>query len=73
MPFQIAIACLQIACVILQKDLKNWFADLNVDMDKIQEIARAIVTLYELWKGFDEKKEILELLAKLPKAKPQQR
>jgi cyclin-C len=49
--------------------LKNWFAELNVDMDKIQEIARAIVTLYELWKGFDEKKEILELLAKLPKPK----
>lgn len=67
---QIAIGCLQIACVILQKELKAWFAELNVDMDKIQEIARAIMNLYELWKGYDEKKEIQELLVKMPKPKP---
>lgn len=67
--FQIAIGCLQIACVILQKELKAWFAELNVDMDKVQEIARAIVNLFELWKGYDEKKEILELLGKMPKPK----
>jgi cyclin C len=57
--------------VILQKELKHWFAELNVDMEKIQEIARAIVNLFELWKGFDEKKEISGLLEKIPKAKPQ--
>jgi cyclin-C len=55
--------------VILQKELKHWFAELNVDMDKIQEIARAVVNLFELWKGFDEKKEIAGLLEKMPKAK----
>jgi cyclin C len=55
--------------VILQKELKHWFAELNVDMDKIQEIARAIVNLFELWKGFDEKKEIHDLLQKIPKPK----
>jgi len=69
-PHQIAIGALQIACVILQKELKHWFAELNVDMDKIQEIARAIVNLFELWKSFDEKKEIAGLLDKIPKAKP---
>ena len=67
---QIAIGCLQIACVILQKELKSWFAELNVDMDKVQEIARAIVNLFELWKGYDEKKEIQALLEKMPKPKP---
>jgi cyclin C len=36
-------------------------------MDKIQEIARAIVNLFELWKTFDEKKEISGLLEKVPK------
>ncbi|RLU25968.1 hypothetical protein DMN91_002131 [Ooceraea biroi] len=51
-PYQIAIGCLQIACVILQKDLKSWFAELNADMEKIQEIARYIINLYELWKSF---------------------
>lgn len=39
-------------------------------MDKIQEISRAIINLFELWKGFDEKKEIMSLLDKIPKAKP---
>lgn len=39
-------------------------------MDKVQEIARAIVNLFELWKGYDEKKEIQALLEKMPKPKP---
>ncbi|KAL9877096.1 cyclin-C-like [Glossina fuscipes fuscipes] len=69
--FQIAIACLQIACVILQKDsMKQWFAELNVDLDKVQEIVRAIVNLFELWKDWKEKDEIQILLAKIPKPKP---
>lgn len=68
---QIAIACLQIACVILQKDsTKQWFAELNVDLDKVQEIVRAIVNLYELWKDWKEKDEIQILLSKIPKPKP---
>lgn len=68
---QIAIGCLQIACVILQKELKMWFAELNVDLEKVQEIARTIVNLFELWKNYDEKKEITELLLKMPKPKSQ--
>ncbi|KAJ8919631.1 hypothetical protein NQ315_006157 [Exocentrus adspersus] len=69
-PYQIAIGCLQIACVILQKDHKAWFAELNVDIERIQEIARYIINLFELWKTYDEKKEIQGLLAKMPKPKP---
>lgn len=61
--------CMQIACVILQRDLKSWFAELNADMEKIQEIARYIINLYELWKKYDEKNEIQGLLAKMPKPK----
>lgn len=68
-PYQIAIGCLQIACVILQKDLKSWFAELNADMEKIQEIARYIINLYELWKKYDEKNEMPAILAKMPKPK----
>ncbi|XP_050304023.1 cyclin-C [Anthonomus grandis grandis] len=69
-PYQIAIGCLGIACVILQKDQKSWFAELNVDLEKIQEIARCVMNLFELWKNYDEKKEIQGLLAKMPKPKP---
>ncbi|CAH0698935.1 unnamed protein product [Spodoptera exigua] len=70
-PYQIAIAALHIACVMLNKENhKPWFAELNVDMDKIQEIVRSIINLYEMWKSYDEKKEIQALLVKMPKPKP---
>ncbi|ENN73419.1 cyclin-C [Dendroctonus ponderosae] len=69
-PYQIAIGCLGIACVILQKDQKTWFAELNVDLEKIQEIGKNIMNLFELWKTYDEKKEIQGLLGKMPKPKP---
>lgn len=59
------------ACVVLQKDVKNWFAEVAVDMDKIQEITRYILALYDLYKTYDEKKEIQALLAKMPKPKTQ--
>lgn len=53
------------------KDLKTWFAELNVDLEKVQEVAKYIVNLFELWKSYDEKKEIPELLNKMPKPKTQ--
>lgn len=62
---------MQMACVVLQKDGKNWFAEIAVDTDKIQEIIRQILALYELYKTYDEKKEIQGLLAKMPKPKTQ--
>ena len=62
---------MQMACVVLQKDGKNWFAEVAVDMDKIQEITRTILALYDLYKSYEEKKEIQSLLAKMPKPKTQ--
>lgn len=56
----------------MQKDLKSWFAELNVDIEKIQEIAKYVISLFELWKTYDEKKDIQALLAKMPKPKTQQ-
>lgn len=38
-------------------------------MDKILEISRQILALYELWKNYDEKKEISGILEKMPKPK----
>ncbi|XP_055343358.1 cyclin-C-like [Paramacrobiotus metropolitanus] len=68
-PYLIALGCISIACITLQKDFKQWFAELAVDVDKIQEVVRHIMNLYELWKSFDEKKEIPVLLSKVPKPK----
>lgn len=56
--------------VILQKDVKSWFAELNVNMEKVQEISKTILALYELWRTYDEKKEIQDLLNKMPKPRP---
>jgi len=70
-PFLIALACLHMASVILGKDLRNWYAELSVDMDKIQEISKHVLNLYDLWKTYDEKKEIAGILAKMPKPKTQ--
>lgn len=68
-PYMIALACLHMACVIQQLDVKQWFAELNVDLEKVLEITKSILALYELWKNYDEKKEISALLAKMPKPK----
>ena len=64
-------ACLHMACATQSKDFKQWFAELNVDLDKILEISQRIFHLYEVWKNFDEKKEVPSLLSKMPKPKTQ--
>jgi len=68
-PYQIALACIHMACVIHNKDCKNWFAELRVDLEKVQEISKYILQLYELWKNFDEKKDMSGILQKMPKPK----
>ena len=49
--------------------MRNWFSELAVDMDKIQEITKHVLALYDLWKSYDEKKEIASILQKMPKPK----
>ncbi|XP_074617141.1 cyclin-C-like [Acropora palmata] len=68
-PYQIALAAIYMACVIQQKDCKQWFAELSVDMDKILEITQEILQLYELWKSYDERTEISAILSRSPKPK----
>lgn len=68
-PYQIALAALHMSCVMLNKDAKQWFAELSADMDKIMEITRQVLALYELWKGYDEKRDIPAILNKMPKPK----
>ncbi|KAH6926010.1 hypothetical protein HPB50_012949 [Hyalomma asiaticum] len=53
------------------RDCKHWFADLNVDMEKILEITRQVLGLYDTWRNMDEKKELPPILAKVPKPKTQ--
>lgn len=66
-PYLIALAAIHMACIILQKDCKQWFSELNVDLDKILEITKLILSLYEIWKNYDEKKDIAAILSRMPK------
>jgi len=68
-PYLVALAAIYMACVFEKRDCQQWFSELNVDMDRILEVVRQILDLYELWKGFDEKKEAPVLLKKMPKPK----
>lgn len=42
-------ACLHVACVVQQKDARQWFAELSVDMDKVRSVTVAhLASLYLL-------------------------
>ncbi|CAH8635994.1 unnamed protein product [Heterobilharzia americana] len=46
----------------------RWFSELNVDMEKVLEICRHLLSLYDLWRRFDELAEMPNiLLKKLPR------
>lgn len=70
-PYMIAIACLHMACVVLNRDNHSWFAELHVNLEKVMEISRYVLALFELWRNYDEKKEIQALLQKMPRPKSQ--
>ena len=46
-PYQIALACIHMACVVLSKDTKSWFAELHVDLDRVQV---SFANGHSLWK-----------------------
>ena len=47
----------------------QWFAELNVDFEKIIEITRQIMNFYEVLKTYDEKNEMPGILERVPKPK----
>jgi cyclin C len=42
-----------------QRDMKQWFADLNVDIKSIIEISQEILSIYEVWADWKEEKMLL--------------
>uniref|UniRef100_A0A914EAM0 Cyclin-like domain-containing protein n=1 Tax=Acrobeloides nanus TaxID=290746 RepID=A0A914EAM0_9BILA len=75
-PHQIAIACIMIAAILnnKEKDLKNWFAELSVDFEKVFEIQQMIFNMYRIWKSFEGKnfdEQLLALFEKLQYVRPQ--
>ncbi|KAF8572353.1 hypothetical protein P879_02212 [Paragonimus westermani] len=46
----------------------RWFSELNVDMEKVLEVTRHLLNLYDLWRRYDEATEMPNiLLKKLPR------
>ena len=54
------------------KDLTQWFADLSISVDRLMIICRTILSLYALWKDFDDRTQIAQLLKKIPSPHHQQ-
>ncbi|KAI8635949.1 cyclin-like protein [Parasitella parasitica] len=42
-----------------QRDMKQWFADLNVDIKSVIEISQEILAIYEVWADWKEEKMLL--------------
>lgn len=49
-----------------QRDMKQWFADLNVDIKSVIEISQEILSIYEVWADWKEEK-MLSLYKELKK------
>jgi len=69
-PHLIALAALHIASLLHSNEqAQSWFTDITISMDKILEVSKMIMELYELWRGFDERKEVPVILMRSPKPK----
>ncbi|KAL1919666.1 uncharacterized protein VTP21DRAFT_1597 [Calcarisporiella thermophila] len=76
-PHMIALAAIFMTCVLDHggeylgeskgRDMKQWFADLNVEVEEIMEITQEILTLYEYWSEY-KSDAIPSLLQKLREA-----
>ncbi|KAI8371344.1 cyclin-like protein [Radiomyces spectabilis] len=69
-PHMIALAALYLTVVLNhadfapgsvgdRTDMRQWFADLNVDIESIVEISQEILAIYEIWANWKEDKMLL--------------
>ncbi|KAK0404055.1 hypothetical protein QR680_017260 [Steinernema hermaphroditum] len=66
-PHLIAVACLMVAAVFTNRDLKSWFSELSVDFEKVFEIQQMIFNMYSLWKSFKDIEQLPAIMEKMPK------
>eukprot|EP01134_Creolimax_fragrantissima_P005292 CFRG5292T1 len=73
-PSNIAIAALYLACTIKDREKKpevrQWFAELNLDMEEIVRIVRRVLRLYDVWESYCEA-VVVESLSKFPQPSTQ--
>ena len=61
-PYLIALTALHMASCQLDRDLTSWFAELSVDLNKILEISKEILRLYEIWNLYKEDEALAKIL-----------
>ncbi|KAL5253239.1 hypothetical protein ACHWQZ_G013123 [Mnemiopsis leidyi] len=67
-PYLIALSALHMSSVIHNNEnAMKWFSELTISIEKITQVSQQIIQLYELWRGFDEKKEIPGILFRMPR------
>jgi len=75
-PYMIALTALHMASVNIDRDLTSWFAELSVDLIKINQISKELLKLYEVWELFRQDHhqansvELSMIFKKIPKSKP---
>lgn len=59
-------ACLHVACVVQQKDARQWFAELSVDMEKVRGLSSYVCTWQAAatfaWSNLHAHEQILEII-----------
>lgn len=50
-PHVIALACIFVSGIIAGKDVRPWFAELNVEMKDVWEVIKEILDAYDSWNG----------------------
>lgn len=50
-PHIIALACIFVAGIIGGKDVRPWFAEVNVEMKDIWEVIKDVLDAYDTWNG----------------------
>ncbi|GMS78300.1 hypothetical protein PENTCL1PPCAC_475, partial [Pristionchus entomophagus] len=71
-PHVIAIGAFQLAVIMhnREKDFLNWFADLQVEMDKILDVVQTMTNLYKVWKTAEDKETMKALFDRMRKPNP---
>ena len=64
-PYLIALTALHMASCQLDRDLTSWFAELSVDLNKILDISKDIIRLYEIWNSYKEDDNLANILKKV--------
>jgi len=64
-PYVIALAAIYLTSNIKDKDIRQWFSDLNVEMNEVGAVTRGLVTMYESWTANGNQEELKVSIDKL--------